>query len=34
VMAPYVLTILALTVAARQIWGPAALGKPFNRGGE
>ncbi|GAB4475823.1 MAG: ABC transporter permease [Anaerolineales bacterium] len=34
VMAPYVLTILALTVAARQIWGPAALGKPFNREGD
>ncbi len=34
VMAPYVLTILALVLAARRIWEPAALGKPFNREGD
>jgi simple sugar transport system permease protein len=33
VMAPYILTILALIIAARRIWEPAALGKPFNREG-
>ncbi len=31
VMAPYVFTILALIIAARRVWEPAALGKPFNR---
>jgi simple sugar transport system permease protein len=34
VMAPYVFTILALVLAARRIWEPAALGKPFNREGD
>lgn len=33
VMAPYFFTILALVVAARRIWEPAALGKPFDREG-
>ncbi|MEN6408717.1 MAG: ABC transporter permease [Anaerolineaceae bacterium] len=33
VMSPYVLTIVALVIAARRVWEPAALGKPFNREG-
>lgn len=33
VMSPYVLTIVALIIAARRVWEPAALGKPFNREG-
>ena len=33
VMSPYVFTIIALIIAARRVWEPAALGKPFNREG-
>jgi simple sugar transport system permease protein len=32
VILPYVVTIIALAVSFGRVWGPAALGKPFQRG--
>ncbi|MDI6880577.1 MAG: ABC transporter permease [Desulfitobacteriaceae bacterium] len=32
VVLPYVITIFALAISFGRVWGPAALGKPFQRG--